>query len=231
MNAYLTAMTTVIHHHGGTIDKYIGDAIMAFWGAPLPDPEHPSHAMAAALEMQAAAENLRGLFVAMGWPELHIGVGLNSGTMSVGNMGSRFRRAYTVLGDRVNLASRLEGLTKKYGVGVIVGEDTAACALDFAFREIDRVRVRGKHEPVSVYEPIGPLNQLTDAKREELARFANLAAAYRAGEWAEANRLCTELRKEHPEDSIYALYQERIAFFMSTPPPADWDGVFTFTSK
>ncbi len=126
MNEFLTPLTRVIYRHRGTIDKYMGDCIMAFWGAPLSDPQHARNAVLAGLEMQATMEALQPQFHARGWPELHIGVGVNTGRMSVGNMGSEIRVAYTVMGDAVNLASRLEGLTKQYGVGMIVGEDTRA---------------------------------------------------------------------------------------------------------
>ncbi len=152
MNQFLTPLTQVIHNHKGTIDKYMGDAIMAFWGAPLRDERHGLHAVQAALDMIRALGEVQEDFKARGWPPIKIGVGLNSGVMSVGNMGSEFRMAYTVLGDAVNLGSRLEGLTKQYGVDIIVSETTKAAAPEYAYRELDRVRVKGKHEPVVIYE-------------------------------------------------------------------------------
>ena len=155
MNAYLTPMTEVIHEHRGTIDKYIGDAIMAFWGAPLANPRHAPDAVAAALAMRRSIRSLAQPFRERGWPELDIGIGLNTGTMNIGDMGSRFRKAYTVLGDAVNLASRLEGLTKVYGVGILCGDETKSAAPDFLWREVDRVRVKGREQPIAIWEPIG----------------------------------------------------------------------------
>ena len=155
LNRFLTPMTEVVHDTQGTIDKYMGDCVMAFWGAPVPNENHASSAVRAGLGMLRALEELNIKLWKEGQPELAIGVGVNTGTMSVGNMGSRFRRAYTVLGDAVNLGSRLEGLTKAYGVNFIVSSFTVDEAPDFAYREIDRVRVKGKLLPVIIYEVVG----------------------------------------------------------------------------
>ncbi len=154
LNAYLTPMTEIIHDTHGTVDKYVGDSIMAFWGAPIDNPNHARDAVLAALAMQRRMSSLAEEFHKRGWPELSIGVGINSGAMNVGDMGSEFRKAYTVLGDAVNLASRLEGLTKEYGVGVIIGEDTRNAVPGLRCREIDRVRVKGRANPVTIYEPL-----------------------------------------------------------------------------
>ncbi|MBF0506377.1 MAG: adenylate/guanylate cyclase domain-containing response regulator [Nitrospirae bacterium] len=155
MNKYMTAMTAIIQKHGGTLDKYIGAAIMAFWGAPLDDPEHARNAVLSALEMQQTMAALRPHFAERGWPELHIGIGLNTGMMSVGNMGSQFRVAYTVMGEAVNLGSRLEGVAKDMGVEIIVGEGTRNAVDDMVFRELDLIRVKGKEQPVAIYELLG----------------------------------------------------------------------------
>jgi len=231
MNAYLTAMTRVIYEQRGTIDKYIGDAIMAFWGAPLPDADHARHALQAALAMQAQAQALRDEFSARGWPALHIGIGINTGMMNVGNMGSAYRRAYTVMGDAVNLASRLEGLTKVYGVGILVGEETKQAAPDFLFREIDRVRVKGKERPVAIFEPCSPAASAPEALKAEIAQFAQALACYRAQDWQAAEAMLQDLAHRHPESRLYALYLERIAHFRAHPPGDDWDGVFVFQTK
>ena len=147
INLYLTAMSEDIRDsHRGTLDKYIGDAVMAFWGAPVAFADHASRAVATSLLMQGSAARLNRQFCARGWPALKIGIGLNTGPMHVGDMGSRIRRAYTVMGDGVNLGARLEGITKVYGVGIAVGEATRAAAPDFVYRELDRVRVKGKQE-------------------------------------------------------------------------------------
>ena len=166
MNRLLTPMTQTIHAQRGTIDKYMGDAIMAFWGAPLPDDQHAAHAVAAALEMQQILATLRDEFRAQHWPEVRMGIGINSGPMSVGNMGSEFRMAYTVLGDAVNLGARLEGLTKQYGVGIVVSETTRDAAPGFRYRELDLVRVKGREQPLRIFEPLGVAGTLEPAAEE-----------------------------------------------------------------
>ena len=231
MNEFLGPLTEVIFRHRGTIDKYMGDAIMAFWGAPLPDAEHALHALQAALEFPRVLRKLDAAFDARGWPRLHIGVGVNSGPMSVGNMGSPFRVAYTVLGDAVNLGSRLEGLTKEYGVEVICSETTRAGARDWAFRELDRVRVKGKQEPVAIYEPLGPAAAIDEALRQDLARLRQALRAYRAQRWDEAEREFFGLSRSGRPHALYELYLERIAEFRRHPPPPDWDGATTFKTK
>ena len=230
MNEFLTPITAVIHRHRGTIDKYMGDAVMAFWGAPLADADHAGNAVRAALDMVAEMKALHPAFRQRGWPEIAIGVGIASGDMNVGNMGSRFRAAYTVLGDTVNLGSRLEGLTRKYGVDIIVSLATAARVPDVLFREIDRVRVKGKKEPVAVLEPLGPRERLTEARQLAVARFGEALAHYRARNWDAAETILTELSAIDGE-ALYMLYLERIRHFRANPPPADWDGVFTFETK
>jgi adenylate cyclase len=231
MNEYMTPMTHVIQRYRGTIDKYIGDAIMAFWGAPLHDDEHARNAILAALDMQATLDQLRPQFVQKGWPEIRIGVGINSGIMRVGNMGSEFRMAYTVMGDPVNLGSRLDGITKQYGVGIIVGGTTRNAVSDIVFRELDRVRVKGKDRPVVIYEPIGLETQVDQTVREELNLFDEVLTLYRAMSWDDAERRLLELQKTFPDKHIYKLYMERIRFFRNEPPEPDWDGVFKFTTK
>lgn len=231
MNEFLTPLTRVIHEHRGTIDKYMGDAIMAFWGAPLADPEHARHALQAGLAMVRAVRALDEPFAARGWPKIRIGVGINSGEMRVGNMGSEFRMAYTVMGDAVNLGSRLEGLTKSYGVEFICSESTRlAGPADWAFRELDRVRVKGKQEPVTIYEPLGPKDALDPEFRQEVARHRGALKAYRAQQWDEAERQWSALQATRPH-RLYEIYLERIAHYRASPPPPDWDGVFTHTTK
>ncbi|HEX4869996.1 MAG TPA: adenylate/guanylate cyclase domain-containing protein [Moraxellaceae bacterium] len=230
MNAYLTAMTRLIHKHRGTIDKYMGDAIMAFWGAPVADAEHARRALQTALDMQADLVQLQADFQARGWPALAIGIGLNTGLMNVGNMGSEFRMAYTVMGDAVNLGSRLEGLSKNYGVTIVVSEATRAAVPDFAYRCLDQVRVKGKLEPVRIYEPVGPADALDAATRDDLARWDAVLDAYAGQRWDEAERLLAALRAGR-DRKLYALYAERIAQFRANPPAPDWDGVYTYTTK
>ncbi len=231
MNEFLTPMTQVIHQHRGTIDKYMGDAIMAFWGAPLHDPLHARHALLAGLDMIGRLASLQDQFQARGWPPIRIGVGLNSGEMTVGNMGSEFRLAYTVMGDAVNLGSRLEGLTKEYGVQIIVSEYTRAAVPDFVYRELDCVRVKGKLRPVGIYEPIAEVGQCDTAVLDELIRYEAALASYRAQDWSSAEERFQVLRDHDPQRYVYQIYAGRIAHFQQHPPGSDWDGAFTFTSK
>jgi adenylate cyclase len=231
MNEYLSAMTSVIQKHRGTIDKYIGDAVMAFWGAPLNDTGHARNGVLAALEMQRTLATMRPRLVERGWPEIHIGIGLNTGVMRVGNMGSRFRTAYTVMGDAVNLGSRLEGLTRKYNVGIIVGEETRRAIGDMAFCELDLVQVKGKNQPVAIYEPVGLLVELDEARLEEIARFERALRHYRAREWDQAEELLRGLNNNSPESALYGTYLDRIADFRVSSPGEEWDGVYHFTTK
>ena len=231
MNEYLTAMTEVIRRHRGTVDKYIGDAIMAFWGAPVADAEHARHALLAALEMQGAVRTLDESFRQRGWPSLHIGIGLNSGLMTVGDMGSTVRKAYTVMGDAVNLASRLEGVTKIYGVGIIVGDATRAALPDFTFRELDRVRVKGKAEPVAIHEPLGVTSELDGALQAELKLWQQALRAYRTQDWDQADVALLNLERLASGSTLYGLYRDRVAYLRQHPPGEDWDGVTTFDTK
>jgi len=231
MNEFLTPMTRVIHKCRGTIDKYMGDAIMAFWGAPLLDPEHARHALEAALEMVAEMDALRTRFQARGWPALKIGVGLNSGTMTVGNMGSQFRMAYTVLGDAVNVGSRLEGLTKIYGVSIVCSESTANLVEGHVFRELDRVRVKGKDQALGIYEPLGPRESLSKETRDQLELYRYALKLYRSRSWDQAELQFLNLQRAAPEFGLYRLYIDRIQHYRAVPPPADWDGAFTHLTK
>ncbi len=232
MNDFLTPLTEVIYRHRGTIDKYMGDAIMAFWGAPLADADHARHGIQTALEMHRKLAELQPYFKSRNWPEIRIGVGVNSGRMSVGNMGSSIRLAYTVMGDAVNLASRLESITKEYGAAIIVGEGTKHLTQhDFTFREIDRVRVKGKLEPVAIFEPLGVPGEVPKAVLDELKLFNQAIKLYRSQEWDMAELQLINLLKRTPDSKLYKLYVERIAVYRVNPPGKDWDGAFTFEHK
>jgi adenylate cyclase len=231
MNCFLSPMTQAIHQHRGTIDKYMGDAIMAFWGAPVADKQHATHAVQAALAMTNALAGLQDDFAAQGWPAIRIGIGLNSGDMVVGNMGSTFRMAYTVLGDAVNLGSRLEALTKYYAVSIIVSEDTKVLAPDFAYRELDRVRVKGRDKPLAIYEVIGLNEELDEHVRTNLQQYQAALDAYRNQDWPQAEALFTSLSQAQPLCRLYAIYMERIACFKENPPMLGWDGVFSYEQK
>src|SRR6266404_989668 len=205
----------------GTLDKYIGDAIMAFWGAPVEDPQQARSAVLAALDMQEAVATLNQRFGARGWPRLAIGVGTNSGTVRVGDMGSKLRRAYTAMGDAVNVASRLEGRTKHYGAGILVGESTRQRVEDVAFREIDRIKVKGKDEAITIYEPLGLAARLDAPKHEELRIWAQALRAYRSRNWELAEVNLHNLQRLAPGCMLYAMYAQRVRNARATPMTAD----------
>ena len=231
MNEFLTPLSRILYKHRGTIDKYMGDCIMAFWGAPLPDGMHARNAILAAIEMQATLHALQTRFAERGWPPIKIGVGINTGRVSVGNMGSEVRVAYTVMGDEVNLASRLEGITKQYGAGIIVGENTRNAAADFVYRELDHVRVKGKDKPVAIFEPIGLVAGVDQATRDELKLFHEMRRFYRRQNWDQAELQLMNLQRLSPRTELYKIYAERVAYFRKHPPASDWDGVYVFDTK
>lgn len=250
MNRFLTPMTRAILDRSGFVDKYMGDAIMAFWNAPLTTPEHPERACRTALDMRRILVNLnrewQAEFDAKGRPfqGVAVGIGVHTGVACVGNMGSEQRFDYSVLGDNVNLASRLEGQSKTYGVDIVISEQTrAACSHDLAFLELDLIRVKGRREPARIHTLLG---DETIARDEGFAAFHKdhdaMLAAYRAQDWdtAEAARgRCAETLAASPEwlasgvalEHVYAIYAERIETLRADPPPADWDAVFTARTK
>jgi len=232
LNRFFTPMTRVIFNRHGTIDKYVGDMVMAFWGAPIRDRQHAVHAIEAALDMLAEAQRLKADFVRDGWPEVNIGIGINSGMMSVGDMGSEYRRTYTVLGDSVNLASRLEGTTKYYGVGLVVGEATRELAGDiFVYRELDLVQVKGKHQAIRVYQPVCRRTEADEALLQEVALLEEALTAFRSRRWAEAENRFHELLQIQPELHLYELYLERIAELRQRNLDASWNGVYVRNEK
>lgn len=231
MNQYLGAMTLIVRKHRGTLDKYIGDAIMAFWGAPVDDPEHAKHAVLTGLEMHVALHELNKDLVAHGGPELKIGVGVNTGPMTVGDMGSPVRQSYTVMGDAVNLGSRLEGITKQYGVGMIVGESTRDMVKkEFVFRELDRVRVKGKADPVGIYEPVGEEGKVSQEDMDEIKLWNQALRSYRAQDWDKAELTLMNLQRMKPR-YLYDLYVKRVEHLRKEPPGESWDGVTIFETK
>ncbi len=231
MNEFLTPLSRIIYEQRGTIDKYMGDCIMAFWGAPLPDADHAQHAILAGLKMQRTLAELQPHFKARGWPEIHVGVGINTGRVSVGNMGSEVRIAYTVMGDAVNLASRLEGITKEYGALILVGETTKQAAPGFVYREVDMVRVKGKEKPVAVFEPLGLNGEVGQGQMDEIKLFHQALRSYRKQEWDKAELDLLSLHNMAPDSKLYQVYTERVAYYRANPPGASWDGVFVFKTK
>ena len=229
LNVYLTPMTEEVLVRGGYLDKYIGDAVMAVYGAPVPKPDHAVRALATAVAMRSALARLAPSLRARGI-DLQIGVGVNTGEMVVGNMGSRERFDYTVVGDAVNLASRLEGLTKVYGVFCVVGPQTREAAPDgYVFRELDLVRVKGKHHPVAIHELLAGPGEAV-AEYRELALWQPTLAAYRSGDLAAARAGFTAFAAANPHDLVAGLYLERLAE-LGDVAPAAWDGVITYQRK
>ncbi|HYB98713.1 MAG TPA: adenylate/guanylate cyclase domain-containing protein [Candidatus Limnocylindrales bacterium] len=232
LNVYLGEMTEVIFEQSGTLDKYVGDAIMAVWGAPLPQPTHAALACEAALSMcRRLVERTQDWQAERGWPRIEAGIGLHTGDMVVGNMGSTQHLSYTVIGDNVNLASRLESLTKTYGVQVLVSADTlAAAGKDFLARELDIVAVKGRSAAVTIYELLGHVAE-RERWQELLDVFAEGVAAYRQRNFREAMATFGRVLDSHPDDRPSSMYVERCRAFLATPPPADWQGVTVMESK
>ena len=256
INRYMTPMTDTILAHGGTIDKYMGDAIMAFWNAPLNDTAHPRNACKAALAMLSRLESLNVALAAEATAgearqnaadakgetlaerhvytaALAIGIGINTGDCIVGNMGSELRFDYSVLGDAVNLASRLESQSKTYGVTMIIGEDTCRHVADFATLELDLIAVKGKAEAVHIHTLLGDAEiAATPAYRHLRESHDAMLDAYRGRRWGEARTAIAACRRISPNlDHLYDLYETRMAVFETIPPPPDWDGVHIAESK
>jgi adenylate cyclase len=231
VNEYLTEMSAVIRQHGGTLDKYIGDAIMAFWGAPVDDLAHATSGVSSALAMQAKLAELKKSYEARGWPNIAVGLGVSTGDMTVGDMGSKIRKAYTVMGDAVNLGSRLEGITRQYGVGILVAEETKKESVGVIYRDIDMVRVKGKDNPITIFEPVGTESSIDPQKRQQVEQWNVMIKHYRAQEWDPAEAILKNLMAADPGHKLYQVYVERITLFRENPPPSDWDGVTKFDTK
>lgn len=231
LNEYFSPITQSIFEHQGTIDKYVGDMVMAFWGAPLDDPNHAENAVIGGFDMLKITAELRQHFIAKDWPAIHVGIGINTGNMNVGDMGSEYRRAYTVLGDAVNLGSRLEGLTKFYGLEFLVSEYTKAQCPNILFRPVDKVKVKGKDKAVAIFEPVCKKEQTTDALDAELTALNSAYNAYLSQQWTQASEQYQALLTLYPDRYLYKLYLERIDSLKEMELTEDWDGSFTHTSK
>ncbi|WP_181373148.1 adenylate/guanylate cyclase domain-containing protein [Massilia glaciei] len=227
LNTYLGTVSDLIDGHDGVVDKYIGDAVMALYGAPLVAPDDPQRALETALAMVGALPALNAQFARDGWPPLAIGIGIHSGIVVAGNIGSRSRLNYTVLGDTVNLASRLEGLCKHYGEAIIVSEATMRRCPGIAFRELDLVRVKGKQEAVAIFSVIGHRSDISARRSGELALHAQALADYRGGRFEQA---LTRFEAA-PRDGLTKLYMARCARHIAEPPARDWDAVESLTEK
>ena len=231
MNDFFTPITQIIFENNGTIDKYVGDMVMAFWGAPLEDLNHRENAIKGALLMLEKVDELRPVFMERGYPDVVIGIGINSGMMNVGDMGSIYRRSYTVLGDSVNLSSRLEGLTKFYGIKLLVGEAAIQGLDGFLFRHIDRVKVKGKIKAVDCYEPICELHKADTELAERVSEYHKALVCYFAQDWDDAEDILKTLQQNEPDAVLYKVYLERIEILREQVLAEDWDGSFTHTSK
>lgn len=231
LNAYLDRMTHIVFAHGGVLDKYIGDAVMAFWNAPLDQPDHARRAVATALAMRVALREMNEQHK-FGKAELRIGVGINTGDMVVGNIGGTERVDYTVIGDSVNLGSRLEGLTKEYGVDILISESTAEEAgSEILVRKLDKAAVKGKKEPVILYEALALASQATATQKALVADFEDALEKYFARDFAGATAECAAILKRHPDDGPTKLLLQRCAKFIQVPPPKQWDGTWVFLKK
>ncbi|MFA4910702.1 MAG: adenylate/guanylate cyclase domain-containing protein [Desulfobacteria bacterium] len=231
LNEYLTVMTDIVFKYDGLLDKYMGDAIMAVYGAPLDQEDHAERACYTALDMMDELKVLQAKWEAEGTPRINIGIGVNSGPMVVGNMGSQRRFDYTVMGDSVNLSSRLEGANKQYSTNIIIGEVTYEKVRDkFFCRELDSVRVKGKDLPVKIYELVGR-NGVSDEVKNVICLFHRGLEEYKGRKWQEATETFNKVLDLKPDDYPSKLYVERSKDLMEAPPPEDWDGVFTMKTK
>jgi adenylate cyclase len=232
LNAYLTDMTKIIFRHQGTLDKYIGDAVMAIWGAPFDAPDHAAKCCEAAVEMLSKLADLQTDWRARGYPDLDIGIGINTGIASVGNMGSSLRYGYTAMGDSVNLASRLEGLNKEYGTRIVVSESTRTeiRSEKLLFRELDLIRVKGKLQPVTIFEVLS-VEAAANGGNELVELFGRGREAYKHQNWRAAKSLFEEVLLRWPEDSPARIFLVRCDEYLAEKPAKDWDGVYVMKSK
>ncbi|MFZ3215722.1 MAG: adenylate/guanylate cyclase domain-containing protein [Candidatus Acidiferrales bacterium] len=232
LNGYLTEMTKTIFQHRGTLDKYIGDAVMAMWGAPFDEPDHADRCCLSAFNMLARLAELQAQWRATGMPVLEIGIGVNSGVASVGNMGSELRYGYTAMGDAVNLAARLEGLNKEYGTQILISEFTHAAlhSGQLILREIDLIRVKGKLQPVTIYEILGPRTGEQDG-RQLVESFTAARAVYKRREWHTARSAFAAILDRWPHDGPSGVFLTRCEEFLAQEPSAEWDGVYVMKHK
>jgi adenylate cyclase len=231
LNKVFSRLTQRIQNQRGTIDKYMGDCVMAFWGAPVASAQHAAQAVQAALDMSAEVVDINTEQQRQGLPTIGVGIGLSTGDMMVGDMGSDIRRSYTVIGDAVNLGARLEGLSRVYGVDIIASHATREAAPDFLWMELDRVRVKGREQAETIYTPWGALAQASDHDRHRVARWHQFLALWRQQDWAGAEAALGQLQAENEKNALYLLYAQRLISVRYKNVPVDWDGVTDFDTK
>ena len=231
LNTLFTPFTEIIFNYKGTIDKYVGDMIVAFWNDPIDDPQHALHGVQTALEMQKKLKELAPVFAEQKLPGVGVRVGINTGVMHVGDMGSKYRKAYTVLGDAVNLASRLEGVNKMYGTPILVSQETKEMCNDVVFRFIDRIHVKGKDAATDIYEPLCLLSEKTYTLATELAQYEKALELYNVNNWSGAKEAFAKLAAQYPQIEVYAIYFKRVSQYEISPPPLDWDRSQHLTEK
>jgi adenylate cyclase len=232
LNEYLTAMCDIVSSYHGTIDKFEGDAIIAFWGAPLELPDHATVACHAAIDMQKKNEEMRKTLREQNRPMLYTRIGMSSGSVVVGNMGSADRMDYTMMGDVVNLAARLEGVNKFYQTFTMIPQSTYELAKDdIDTRQLDIIRVVGKKEPISVYEVLERKNQTSSEKSGVVEKYLKALKLYEERNFADASKEFEKVLAIDPDDGPSQTYVKRCGVFLETPPEKDWDGVYTFTEK
>ena len=231
LTGVFTRLTALIRANRGTIDKYMGDCVMAFWGAPVESTQHAHLAVKSAIEMANAVREINRDHRERGLPEIGIGIGLNTGSMCVGDMGSNIRKAYTVIGDAVNLGSRLEGLSKAYGVDIVVSESTKKQANDFAWQELDKVRVKGKEQSVAIFWPVAPLERIDEDTTAELKTWSAFVKVYRLQNWDQADVMLVNLMRMNAKKYLYRMYTERVASMRLLPFDPEWDGATNFETK
>lgn len=232
LNRYLTAMSDILLEQGGTIDKYEGDAIISFFGAPIDLQDHAERCVIAALRQQKVLAVLREEWKAEGLPEVHVRIGINSGPMVVGNMGTQLSMNYTIMGDHVNLAARLEGVCKVYRVPILMSKDTYLLARErVSARFVDRVRVVGRSQPVDLYQPMAERSELSDEEIQESRLYEQAWSLMRDGQFDESLKLMVKLSVMSPYDGLYEVMLNRLKTYIHTPPEEDWEGVFNLKNK
>ncbi len=223
LNRFFNLSSEIIVRHKGTIDKYMGDSVMAFWGAPVSNENHAADALAAALEIQRELTSLRIDLEGRKLPDLYVGIGISSGVSNVGNMGSQFRMAYTVVGDAVNIAQRLERQTRYYDVPIIVNERTSRLMPEVLFRELDIIKVKGRSRYVKIFQPMYRKDLASSAELTELAMHRQALDHFRAREWSKAEKIFKTLNKTE-KSQIYEIYLSRLAEVRAEPPDDSWKG-------